>query len=162
MGASTPCPGPGIPGPPGQGFREAGEPWLGSKSFGQKPGAGQVRNTSGAQDPDPGGWCGSAEVAGWLARRPGPFVYKAVGAQSVALEAQSLRVPKPEPSRVTSGLGVRLDPCNPLPAPPPRFRSPRDAPHPSPHSLEPTDQSRGGGMAGRGGSRGPRRGEQAS
>lgn len=99
-----------------QGGRKA---LVGRQDCNQKPEAGQVQNTSGAQDPDPRGRCGTAKVAGWLARRPGPFVYKAVVAQSVALEAQSLRVWKPKPSRVTSGLGVRLDPCNPFSAPPP-------------------------------------------
>lgn len=113
------------------GFREAGEPWLTSKSCGQKPRAGQVWNISRTQDRDPRGRCRAAKVAWWLALRPGPFVYKAVRAQSAALGAQRLRVPKPEPSQVTSGLGVRLDPCNPLPAPPPRFRSLHDAPPPS-------------------------------
>lgn len=139
------------------GFREAGEPWLESKSCGQspgRPGAKHKRSTG----PESGRAVWEREGGRVVGAGLGPLSTRL----SVALEAQSLGVPKPEPSRVTSGLGVRPDPCNPLPAPPPRFRSLRDAPYPSPHSLEPTDQSRGGGPAGRGGSGGPRRGEQAS
>lgn len=114
------------------GVQEAGEPWLGSESCGLKPEAVQVRDTSRAQNRDPRGRCGAAKVARWLARRPGPFVYKAVGAQSAALGAQSA-----QPDLVTSGLGVRLDPRNPLPAPPPRFRPLHDAPLPAPVASNP-------------------------